>query len=349
MLATAVDYGRQEIRDRQFEIIEEVCRNYDVDGFELDFMRNPVLFRPTLDGEPCGQEHLDLMTGFMRRLRGMAEAVGRERGKPLLIACRLPSPVDGCLKIGIDIEQWLANDLIDIVVSSLEIDPFTGPVHELVELGHRYGAPVYACLASGQFSFLMLDSMDGWAAAATSAWNAGVDGVYTFNHFAPSSAVWRVIGDPEVLAGMDKVFAVDNLEGSARTKEHVHPRAGRLPAEMALGEPLSIPLPVGDDVAARARGGQLRQLALRVFVDRLTFADEVEYRLNDHVLDMGVVYATDGVSPVACGNFMLRARPDPATVKQGPNEFTALLRTRCESAPGTPSISGLQLVVKYRH
>jgi len=240
MLATAVDYARPEIRDRQFAIIEDVCRRYDVDGIELDFMRYPVLFRPTIESRPCEAEHLEIMTAFLRRLRNMTEEVGRERDKPLLIASRLPSRIDCCRKVGIDIERWLADHLIDVVVSSLEVDPFTGPAGELADLGHRYGAPVYACLAGGQFGFLGLDSLTGWAAAATNAWNAGVDGVYTFNHADPHSSVYNIIGDRARLARMDKVFAVDNLERTARENgqglrrgqsRSGHPRHGARPSE----------------------------------------------------------------------------------------------------------------------
>ncbi len=41
------DYGRPEVRERAFRLVEEVCRNYDVDGVELDFFRHPVFFRST--------------------------------------------------------------------------------------------------------------------------------------------------------------------------------------------------------------------------------------------------------------------------------------------------------------
>jgi len=278
----------------------------------------------------------------------MTEEVGRERDRPLLIASRLPSRIDCCRRIGIDIERWLDDDLIDVVVSSLEVDPFTGPAGELADLGHRCNAPVYARLAEGQFGFLGLDSLTGWAAAATNAWNAGVDGLYTFNHFNPQSPVWRTIGDPAQLAKMDKVFAVDNLDLDIRVAEHVHPRETRLPVELSPGEIRSIVLPVGDDIPARAESGELRHLSLRIYVDGLTFADKVEFKLNDGILATEVISAADGVSPVACGSFLLRVRPDPAVVRKGANTFTALLKKRCESAPGLPSISGLQLVVKYK-
>jgi hypothetical protein len=344
--ATAVDYGRQEIRDQEFATIEDVCRRYDIDGIELDFLRNPIYFRPTLECRPCEPEHLEIMTGFIRKLREMTEQVGQERDRPLLIACRIPSRIDCCRKIGFDIEQWLADDLIDVVMSSLEEDPFTGPAQELTDLGHRYNVPVYACLSDTQPGLAGLDLSAVWAAIATNAWNAGIDGVYMFNA-DPRSPECRAIGDPARLAKMDKVFAVDNL-GKHRGKEHIYPQEGRLPIDLSLGEVSSIVLPVGDDVAARAGNGEVRRLILSIYVDRMTYSDEIEFKLNDRVLDTEVIYTTDGVSPVVCSNFLLRARPDPSSVRKGDNQFTAFLKKRCESAPGVPAISGLALVVKYK-
>jgi hypothetical protein len=342
LYATAVDYGRQEIRDRQFAIIEDVCWRYDIDCIELDFLRNPIFFRPTLECRPCDTEHLEIMTGFIRRVREMTEAVGRERDKPMLVASRVPSQVDCCRKIGLDIERWLADDLIDIVVSSLENDPFTGPVGELVELGHRHDAPVYAGASEMQPDMSGLEMADVWAGIATNAWNAGVDGMYIFNA-DPKLPEWHAIGDPARLATMDKVFAVDNLL-KERGKEHVYPQAGRLPVELSFGEAVPITLPVGDDLAA----GELRNLSLRIYIDGMSTSDEIEFKLNGDVIEAEVIYHTDGVSPVVCSNFFLLAQPDPGIVRKGDNEFTALVKKRCESASEAPVVSGLALVVKYK-
>ena len=344
MLATALDYSHAAVRDQQLAIIEEVCRRYDVDGIELDYMRNPCLFRPTLEGQPCAAQHLDILSAFARRVRDMTEEAGRERGRPLLIACRVPSRIDCCRKIGIDIERWLADDLIDVVVSCLEVDSFTGPIGELVELGHRYDAPVYACLSEDQFSIQgVRGRLPCWAAAATRVWQAGADGLYTFNHTDPASPVWRTIGDPALMDKMDKAFAVDVLDDRARTKVHVCPHERRLPAVLAEGESVSVELPVSDDVAA----ADLRQLTLYLFVDRMAFSDKIDFGLNGQDLDMEVVYATDGISPVAVGRFCLKVELAPANVRQGVNEFAALLTGRCESVPGMPVIIGLHLVVSY--
>ena len=344
MLATAVDYDRAEIRDRQFAIIEDVCRRYDVDGIELDFLRKPYLFRPTIEGRPCDQECRDLFTSFIRRVRDMTEDVGRKRDRPLLVACRVPSRVECCRTIGIDIARWMADDLIDVLISSLECDPYTGPLGEMVELGHRHGAPVYAGVSDSQFALPGVpDRLPGWAAAATNAYAAGADGIHTFNNFDPTLSMWSVIGDPAALAKMDKVYAVDNLANSVRTYEHVYPLAGRLPVDVPPGRPLAVNLPVGEDLVA----ANPRHVTLRFLVDRLTYSDRVEFRFNDRLIEPEVAWATDGVSPVAVSEFCLTASLNARDVCQGANRFTAELKHRCPSAPGAPVLTRLWLIVRH--
>ena len=113
---TAVDYARPEIRDLAFRFFEEVCRNYDVDGIELDFSRHPVFFKSTSRGEPATDEERTAMTDLIRRIRTMADEVGQKRGRPILVAMRVPDSAEYSRAIGLDIEHWLANDLLDLFV-----------------------------------------------------------------------------------------------------------------------------------------------------------------------------------------------------------------------------------------
>jgi len=350
MYATAMDYGRSETRDQPFAVTEEVCRRYDIDGIELDFMRQPVFFRPTLEGRPVEKQHLGMMTDLLRRIRRMTEDIGQRRGRPLLVACRIPCRVSSCNEIGLDIQKWLLDDIIDIVVSSIEFEPFTGPVGEMVELGHQYDVPVYGDISRKLgLHFQGLRELEGWIAAALNVWNAGADGVYTFNLFDPYSPVLRTIGDPAQMETMDKVYLVDNIAGRYRTWEHVLPPAGRLPLELPLGKQCSVQLPVADDVAAQAEKGALDNVHLRIYLTDLTLSDEVECKLNGNLLDTEVMLATEGISPVVHGTFLLRARPAPASLKKGNNLFEATLRNRYQAAPPWPSLVALQLPIRYRH
>ena len=41
---SAFDFEHQPVRDLLYRVNEEVCRNYDVDGFEIDYFRNSGSF-----------------------------------------------------------------------------------------------------------------------------------------------------------------------------------------------------------------------------------------------------------------------------------------------------------------
>src|SRR5687768_3816620 len=88
---SAVDFTRPEIRDLAFKYVEEVCRNYEVDGVEIDFFRHPVFFkRPAQSGTECNDEERGIMTDLIRRIRVMTEQEGMRRGRPILVAIRVP-------------------------------------------------------------------------------------------------------------------------------------------------------------------------------------------------------------------------------------------------------------------
>ena len=90
---SAVDFGRAEVRDLAFRYVEEVCRNYDVDGVELDFFRHPIFFKHNAQGLPCDDEDRAQMTGLLQKYE-MREAVIRclLAGCDLIL-CRSESPV----------------------------------------------------------------------------------------------------------------------------------------------------------------------------------------------------------------------------------------------------------------
>lgn len=198
---SSVDYGLEPVREKVYRILEDVATRYDVDGLELDFFRHPVLFRPQMTGDPVTQEHCDLMTGLMRRIRSMADETGRARKKPLLIAIRVPDSVGYCRAMGIDLERWLSDGLVDVLVGGgyFHMTPWT----DWAALGHAHDVPTYAALVSrrllGEGEPDAQTVLEVWRGEALNAWDAGVDGIYTFNRFDPKDAIFRELGDPALL------------------------------------------------------------------------------------------------------------------------------------------------------
>lgn len=104
------DYIHEEVRDHYYSLLAELVSLYDVDGVELDFMRSPTYFDP---------EHLEegrkVMTGFVGRIRKMLDEWGQRRQKQLKLCVRVPYTTKWCHEVGLDVERWDREHLIDMV------------------------------------------------------------------------------------------------------------------------------------------------------------------------------------------------------------------------------------------
>ena len=300
----AKDYAVPAVRERQFLLIEEMCENYDLDGVELDFFRSPLYFRPTLDLEPVEAEHLYTMNNFMRRIRAMTEQIGRQRGRPLLVAPRVPMSVERSRAIGLDVQTWLEEDLVDILIIGGGYAPMAMAlqVRQMVHFADRYDVPVYACIsASGMKEHHNL--VEAWRGAAMNIHRAGaqvylfnfpygllppdVDSSYRVYHSSPQQIqLYTELGSPETLKGLDKRYGIDYLlkdtfQGCTRPAL-VAP--GRLPVELPPGQWTRLHLPVGEDIVANTPEGKSCHTRLRLRASTLGAADKVQVRLNGEPL-----------------------------------------------------------------
>jgi Glycosyl hydrolase-like 10 len=205
---SAVNYGKQEVREKVFRILRDVVTRYDVDGIELDFFRHPVYFKSAMTGQPVTQQHCDMMTALLARVREMVDVVAKERRKPILIAVRVPDSVPFAKGIGLDLVRWMEDDLIDILTGSgyIHLEPWAN----WAALGHKYDVPVYACLSGSRLGNpsnpeARSDNKE-WRDEALRAWDQGVDGIYTFNLFKPADPLFRELGDPELLRTLPRKY-----------------------------------------------------------------------------------------------------------------------------------------------
>ena len=338
MYASAMDFGHETIRRRQYDTVIDVCERYDIDGVELDFMREPVYFRPNMEGRPVEPEHLALMTGFVREIREKADEIGQKRGKPILMSARVPNLLDRCRYIGLDVEQWVAERLLDMIVPSLEFTPFTGDFTEMAALAHDNGMSVYPCIGGG------VGGLACWAAAATNALASGADGIATFNLFDPHFPAWRVIGDQAALGAADKLYAVDDIRGAMTTHTHVIDRRPLLPITITPGAAARVILPVREDLGAGAGAATLR---LTMLLEQSAFGDKVELTLNGVSLEPEITVSAQGRAPLAVGKNTYTAEVDASTLICGDNLIRVAV-TRIEPRQADPIISDLRLHVSRR-
>jgi hypothetical protein len=181
---------------------------------------------------------------------------------------------------------------------------------------------------------------EAWRGAAANMWQAGVDGIVTFNIF-PTSPEPRFadLGSPETLAGKDKLFVIDPiriLEGDlVQGIEQSQALPRPIPGD---GKPLTCVLPVGDDLPNAEIQGMLAKLELRVHLSDPSLLDDVESHLNGEVLPAADKSA-DG---------WLVFHPRDAQFRQGRNELSFHATQAKADCGALADVLHVEVSVKYK-
>ncbi len=176
-LPAGLNFARPEVRALRLAELRECCERYPIDGLDLDFQRFPMYFRP---GEETA--HVPTMTAWVRAVREMTRAIGRRRGRPLLLSARIMARPEQNRGIGLDPAAWVRDGLIDFVtVSHYLRNDFPLPIADYRK-ALPAGVPLYA-------SIEVEPKADDYRRIARRLWADGVDGVMFFNF-----AAWREEG-----------------------------------------------------------------------------------------------------------------------------------------------------------
>jgi hypothetical protein len=308
LYVTAQDFRHWAVRQRKLEIIQEISDRYDIDGFELDYIRHPVLFGRSLRGLAVTGGEVEIITSLMRRIRRITEEAALRRGRPILIAARVPDSFDLARDVGLDLLTWLEEDLIDIVIAGGGYAPFSMPLAELARKAHECGALVYPCVNLGTTQRVARGAFLECVRALASNWyQAGADGIYLWNLATPFSgksglelrslrknyyACLDEIGDPQNLLAKNKLFCVDN--GALEVFPYYAHISSRPPLPLKSKSALirrgviqRLPLMVGDDLEAASRSGRLGGLKLMIDLKGAVQPEDVSLRVNGEVLKDG--------------------------------------------------------------
>ena len=140
------DYSHVEVRDRILGIIQELVQKYDIDGIELDFMRNPFFFKP---GEVApGIRYLNDFVQEARRI--LDRPTEKTRQRRLGLAVRCPMSVEGCERIGMDVPQWIENSWVDVVtICPARFNKFEVDLRPLIGLPRGQGCQLLFGMDTG--------------------------------------------------------------------------------------------------------------------------------------------------------------------------------------------------------
>jgi hypothetical protein len=201
-----LNYRFPEIRARFLALIEEQLLRYDVEGIELDFMRETVCFDyADKDRDTC----VSIMTDFMRQVKATVDSIAAARGKKIQITVRLARDLDRALAFGFDARTYAKEGLVDVIVPSPRFhgSDSTIPVAEWQrECPHTLILPCIEsflssdyCQAKNGVALHTAETVRGHAIAYR---EMGAEGIYTYNLFGQMDYVrdreiQRTLGEVE--------------------------------------------------------------------------------------------------------------------------------------------------------
>ena len=245
--ARALDYSHTEVRQHYRALIAETLDRYDVDGLELDFLREPYLFSAGKE-----QEGREILTQWLREIRRLASDAAARRGHPVQIGVRVPSCPETAIGLGLDAPTWAEEGLVDLVVAaprwqSVEFDmPLTrwrallGDRVTLaggLEVNYRPCTNVPARLVTAEDA----------TGAAVAVLSGGADVVYLFNYFQHGHPKWPL---PQYQRTLKSFSSLDSLLAQPRRhavtgRDVTVPGSDYRPPLPARGTQLAFSLPLG--------------------------------------------------------------------------------------------------------
>ena len=301
------------LREHKISVLRELATRFDLDGIQIDFARHvPCL--------PVGRqwEMREHVTEFMRMTRTMLLEVAQQRGRPFMLAARVPQTLEGCHADGFDVKAWADQKLVDVLTlgsrtMDVDVDGIRAAVGPDIQLqpcfddhhatdGYRYAPIEYV---RGVFA---------------NHFQRGANSVVTFNwsiatpelaktvggEIAPLThqIAFKEIGDPKTLAGKDKAFAVERRSGYPWADGFFN-RNDTAPLPLKLDHTAKLTLHLSDAPSAKAK------LTLRCILFQASGSDTFEILFN------GTPVTISGTDPTWKDPQIFSPRPQPASGGKG--------------------------------
>jgi len=364
------------VRECTVKSLREVATMYDFDGLQLDFARHVPCLPPGRQWEL--REHV---TELMRMARRMALEVGRRRGRPLLVAAKVPRNLQGCRIDGFDVQQWAKEGLVDIfTLGSRSVDVDLAAFRRVAAGRNIKLQPCFDDHhTTDGYRYAPIEVLRGVFA---NWWQQGADSVVTFNWSnAPPEAckqlgqlpgprshqqAYREVGSLATMALRDKTFIVERRGGYPWAEGFFNRNeTAPLPMRLAPGGPAALTLRISDDL--RQHAAKVKRVLLRAVFFGASDDQVVQVDLNGATVPLltrdpswkDAQIFSPKPQPASGGNGLYRIDPrqrllrldyavDPRSCRLGEN----LVRLQIPGGPREP-ISGevalekLEMHVQY--
>jgi hypothetical protein len=209
------------LRAHKVAELRELAARYDLDGIQVNFARHlPVL--------PVGRQW-QLRAGptdLMRQLRNALQEVAAARGKPILLAAKVPETIAGCRQDGLDVVTWAQEGLVDLLsLGSRTLTQNVATFRDALGAAHVKLCPCFDDhhasdayrhapieVLRGVFGNWLKQGADGvetfnWSNAPPAYYAA--HGISAMNASAAHEVAYREVGDLATLRGKDRTYVVE--------------------------------------------------------------------------------------------------------------------------------------------
>ena len=276
--ARQLDFKHQEVQDERFALIEEVLKNYPIDGFELWFGHH-YFFHPREV-----EAGLEIMTHWVKRVHKAVKASGKDRELAVLV----PANIEWARSLGLDVPEWIRQGIVDVINGQnyyQKVDNLADfrPLLEIAKgTSCRINAGTNAILNSDRVSGATIEMLRG---VACNYWAQGVDGLYLGQWFAgtnwpyqaPFYEQLREVAYPKLMAPKDKFYMVPTAD---QTRSRPPTQTAPLPVELKENRPVKFELPIADDLAYWDKQKRVHEVLLRIRLADSTELDRVTFRFN---------------------------------------------------------------------
>ena len=345
------DWTYPEVRAERYALIEEAVTDYEVDGFEIDFVFSPYYFE---QDEEWGKAHI--VTDFIRDVQTLITRIGNEKGRHIPFGARIMPTVESNTRAGLDVRTWLREELLDFVVQAVygprQMD-VNMPFEWLVEEAEGTDCEVYPALQDRYYSvgtggidqerreiYEYPGTPERFRAGAASYWSRGADGLYIpwFNwpFGAQERQILSEIHDPDLIREQPKHYwlGVKDIDADYEGYE------SQLPVTLETGNgPSFISIQMAEVF-------KLAQVTLKVQLRGSIDADVVDVIANGVTLDPDKQrFSRHGGG----GNiYALMELPIPSSIlKVGTNEIGISIESRPANLAAQVAVDSVEMFVDY--
>ncbi|MBS0664533.1 MAG: twin-arginine translocation signal domain-containing protein [Verrucomicrobia bacterium] len=215
-----LNYERPEVRAMMFAQIREVVEDYDFDGLELDWWRNPLCCEPEATAATVA-----MMTDWFREIRALTERRAARTGRAFYLGMRLPARLETLRAIGLDVVTLAREGTLDFLAPSAFWRTAWDLPHDELRRAVGDGPAIFGVIEDGVNALptlapaipltrdirLMSASVEHLRANAAGKLVLGADGIEWYNFFCTDQV--RIPGTTSDYPLMRDLHRLDALRG----------------------------------------------------------------------------------------------------------------------------------------